>query len=272
MSITAKPGIYTVNTGHAKCPDHLWMIDEATGVTLVDQGKVGGLDMTLVNADMWTTDSGDLESAVIACNSTTSRYARRTGYTPPSSSALWIAIAKPSSATIAAANEALLSIAKSDGASSAYGYIAYTATTGNPTTFYDYGTGGSGNVTTSADAYDVNWHMIAGMVRGSDGGTQIIKKLSVDGGVWDSSSAYSGYVFPNDGGGVVPNAIGIGCRPAQTVNGIFNGSILAAMAWDDFTWATADDTWIASLYADPWQFLNTTLPTTLTPNPATVSV
>lgn len=260
MSITAKPTVYTVNTGHAKCPDHLWMLDEGELTTLTDQGKVGGLDLTLQNADMWGTDTGDLGSVVINCNSTTARYARRTGYTPPSSSALWIAIGKSSSATIAAANEALVGLAKSDGASTAYGYIAYTATSGYPIMFYDYGTGGSGNVTAATDIYDgTTWHMIAGMVRGSDGGTQIIKKLSIDGGAWAESSAYSGYVFPNDGGGVVPNALGIGCRPAQTANAIFNGSILAVMAWDDFTWATADDTWIASIYSDPWQFLTTTV-------------
>lgn len=260
MSITAKPTAYSVNTGHAKCPDHLWMLDEASGTTLVDQGKVGGLDLTLQNADMWGTDSGDLGSTVINCASATSRYARRTGYTPPSSSALWIAIGKSSSATIAAANESLIGIAKSDGTTTAYGYIAFTATSGYPVMFYDYGTGGSGNVTSSSDIYDgTTWHMIAGMVRGSDGGTQVIKKLSVDGAAWDSSSSYSGYVFPNDGGGVVPNALGIGCRPAQSPNAIFNGSILAVMAWDDLTWTTADDAWIASIYADPWQFLTTTV-------------
>lgn len=261
MSITAKPTGYTVNTAHAKCPDHLWMMDGSdVGTTvLTDIGKIGGLDITLANADMWGTDTGDLGSDIVNFNSTTSRYARLTGYTPPSSSALWIAIAKPSSATIGAASEVLTGIAKSDGASTAYGYIAFNATTGYATVLYDYGTNASGNQVGASDLYGTSWAMIAGMVRGSDGGTQIIKKLSANGAAWQNSSAYSGYTFPNDGGGAVPNALGIGCRPSQTVSSIFNGSILAVMAWDDFDWTTADDTWIASIYSDPWQFLTTTV-------------
>ena len=112
MSITAKPTGYTVNTAHAKCPDHLWMMDGSdVGTTvLTDIGKIGGLDITLANADMWGTDTGDLGSDIVNFNSTTSRYARLTGYTPPSSSALWIAIAKPSSATIGAASEVLTGV------------------------------------------------------------------------------------------------------------------------------------------------------------------
>jgi hypothetical protein len=258
MSITAKPTSYTVNTAHAKCPDHLWMIDEGSDVYLYDKGKSATkLNMTLTNGDMWGTD-GTLSSPIITCVSATNRYARRVGYTPPSASALWIAIGKSSSGTIGTANEALVGIAKSDGTSSAYGYIAYTATTGYPTTFYDYGTQGSGNVTNSTDVYDgTTWHMIAGMVRGT-GSSVPIKKLSVDGAAWDVSSSYAA-TWPNDGGGVAPNAIGIGCRPAQTPNAIFNGSILAVMVWDDFDWTTASDSWIAALYADPWQFLTTSV-------------
>ena len=257
MSITAKPTSYTVNTGHARCPDHLWMMDEGSGTTLVDQGKVGGLDITLQNADMWGTDTGDLGSAVVNFASATSRYARRTGYTPPSSSALWVALVKPASATIGAAAEVLCGIAKSDAASTAYGHVAYSATTGTPTVLYDYGTNASGNQTGPTDLYETTWAMIAGMVRGSEGTTQIIKKLSYNGSAWQNSSAYAGYTFPNDAGGDAPNAIGIGCRPSQTVSNIFNGSILAVMAWDDLSWATADNAFIASLYDDPWQFLQT---------------
>lgn len=257
MSITAKPADYTVNTGHAKCPHHLWMLDEGSGTTLNDIGSVGGLDMTLQNADMWDTDTGDLDSPIIQCNSSTNRYARRTGYTPSSSSALWLAIGKPNSATIGGASEALLSTAIYDAASVTTGQIGFVATTGVPQLTYDYGTNASGNQSWGTDLYDTVWAMIAGMVRGSDGGTRVIKKLSANGAAWQNSSAYSGYIFPNDAGGVAPNAIGIGCRPAQTVNNIFNGAILAVMAWDDFDWATVDDTWIASLYSDPWQFLDT---------------
>ena len=36
-----------------------------------------------------------------------------------------------------------------------------------------------------------------------------------------------------------------------------NGKVLAAWAYEGGVYADWDDTWIASLYADPWQFLNT---------------
>jgi len=55
MSVSAKPTSYSVNTGHTHCPSHLWMIDEGTGTSLVDKGSVGGLDMTITGAD-WIVD------------------------------------------------------------------------------------------------------------------------------------------------------------------------------------------------------------------------
>lgn len=61
MTISAKPASYSVNTGHANCPDHLWLMDEATGTTLTDRGKTGGLNLTFAGTTGagpdWTTDA-----------------------------------------------------------------------------------------------------------------------------------------------------------------------------------------------------------------------
>lgn len=55
MAITVKPTGYTVNTGHAKCPNHLYMLDDATGATNCNDG-VGTLDLTADSTSMWATD------------------------------------------------------------------------------------------------------------------------------------------------------------------------------------------------------------------------
>ncbi len=47
MTIAAKPPSYTVNTGATHCPNHLWMMDEASGTTLTDRGSTGGYNLTL---------------------------------------------------------------------------------------------------------------------------------------------------------------------------------------------------------------------------------
>lgn len=55
MALTPKPLLYSVNTGAALCPDHLYMFDEGAGATLTDKGKVGGKNLTITGAD-WATD------------------------------------------------------------------------------------------------------------------------------------------------------------------------------------------------------------------------
>lgn len=53
--VEAKPTVYGVDFGHSLCPDHLYMMDEGTGSTLTDKGKTGGLNLAITGAD-WTTD------------------------------------------------------------------------------------------------------------------------------------------------------------------------------------------------------------------------
>lgn len=61
MAITAKPSTYNVDTAHAHCPDHLWMMDEASGTSLTDRGKTAGYDLTFGattgTGPDWTTDA-----------------------------------------------------------------------------------------------------------------------------------------------------------------------------------------------------------------------
>ena len=68
----AKPTVYTVNTGHAKAPTRLWMCNEGSGTTLVDEGGGSAFDMTLVNDAQWGSDA---LGAYVTVNSASSYHA-----------------------------------------------------------------------------------------------------------------------------------------------------------------------------------------------------
>ena len=246
MAITAKPTEYTVNTGHAYAPTHLWMCDEGSGTTVADQGTGTAQDMTLQNADMWGTD-GTL-GAKIGCISATSRYALSATGAFASTSLLMVVICKPASA-VCAATEYVLGGGHDSDTAAAYCGPRFVTTEIPEAIYYD-GTAAAASKVWSAATYDTNWQMIAAKY------TTNSKSISVDGAAWATVSATS-YDFPNASGKVAPNRWGLGCRPHPTPSGPFNGDILAAWTYYDGTYADWNDAWIAALYDNPWQFLNT---------------
>ena len=49
---------YTVDTGDADCPDHMWLFSEGSGTAIADEGSGTAADLTLSNALAWATDTG----------------------------------------------------------------------------------------------------------------------------------------------------------------------------------------------------------------------
>ena len=244
MALSAKPTSYSVNTGHAKCPDHLYMLDDATGATNCNDG-VGSLDLTADATSMWNTDAtyGQILRFVAASN----QKALSAAAFAASSGLCMVFIARSASATNPGVNQYLGGPGST--AAGIYGGPRLDATTGYLTGVVD--TGGASNVRTiSVDYYDSSWHLFAlksNDSTASDGMTS----LSIDGGSW-SNNAGTG-----DQDLAQYNRIALGCTPQQTPNSFLDGDILAAFVYlDDY--ATWNNAWIASLYSDPWQFLTTT--------------
>jgi hypothetical protein len=89
---TAKPSVYTIDTGAAHYPDHCWYFNEGTGSTVEDECGTGGdWDLTITGAD-WGTDGthGD-KLTFVAAN--TDRV-QVTGLSGLSGSLAWCVIVK----------------------------------------------------------------------------------------------------------------------------------------------------------------------------------
>jgi hypothetical protein len=257
MAITAKPTSYALDSGHAKAPTHLWMLDEGTGTADAAQDKGTGtaLHMDLQNSAMWTTDAGDLESTCIECVSASTYYAASntgTVWDVSGGNVLMWAIVKTASSTAPASGEYAIGYGHSTD-STAYGGCRAV---GDGVSKRVYGIADDGPNTRSTgafalDVWDQAWHLVAVKMRPS-ASSAVIVNCSVDGGAWNSATNTLGTAYSL-------NRYGLGCRPqGASPGGVFNGLILAAGVHENATWTDWDDAWIASLYSDPWQFLTTT--------------
>lgn len=243
MAITAKPAGYTVDTGHAKCPDHFYALDEGTGTTAAD--AVGSLDLTLDTAGMWNTDA--TYGAVLRFASASSQKAISATTFAASSGLCMVFIAKSASATNPVANQYI----GGPGSASAgiYGGVRFN-TSGQVEATCDTGGATNGVFPGGSDRYDGSWHMLA--VRSNDStGSNGVTSLSVDGGAWSSNAGTGDQDLAQF------TRIALGCTPQSSLNGFFDGDILAAFVYVD-DYATWDDTWISELYDAPWAFLTTT--------------
>ncbi len=258
----AKPSSYTVNTGHAKCPTHLWMLDEAAGTTATDRGSGTARNMTLQNSAQWGSDA---LGAYIVSSSASSYYAKT------ATGAIWngtgglllISIFKTDVSTGPGTAEFWLGAFNSAAAGAECGIRNTTASdVPQPWAVADDASGVSTNG--SGDMYDQAWHMVAAKFKAGVATSCCAVSLDGDAFVDDSSDTLDSTI--------TLDRYAIGARARSVINGIANGKTLAAWVYEAGTYANWNDAWIADLYADPWQFLSTTLPTTLTPNPATLSV
>ena len=244
MALSAKPTSYTVNTGHAKCPDHLYMLDDSTAATNCNDG-VGSLDLTADATSMWNTDA--TYGQILRFVSASSQKAISAASFSASTGLCMVFIAKSASATNPGANQYV----GGPGSASAgiYGGFLFYATTGYATGVVD--TGGSSNVrTVSTDYYDGTWRMCA--VKSNDStAANGMTSVSIDGAAWSNNAGTGDQDLSQY------TRVALGCTPQQTPNSFFDGDVLAWFVYvnDYSTW---DNTWIASLYSDPWQFLTTT--------------
>lgn len=246
MAITAKPTSYTVNTGHSKCPTHLWMFDENTGTSAADKGSGTALNMTLQNSAMWATD-GTLGSTIITCDSALDYYAMTgTGTVwDPTQNVMMVGIIRSTTST--PGTEYAFAYGKGDSTTPGYGGLRFAATTA-PAGVANDGTN-TRNKNHSGNGYDQGWHMIAVKVQPQAVSGEVVA-ISLDGGAFQSlsSSLLTSYLV---------NRYGAGVRPSPTPTSVFNGSLLSLSVYENGTYANWDTTWISSLYTDPWQFLNT---------------
>lgn len=253
--IIAKPTGYTVDTGNAKCPDHLWMLDEASGLQLFDQGKSPNkIHMDISNAIMRAVD------ASLGTILNTSLSPNYVGYSAIDAS-VWsgvgtlvlVGIVKPANATSPAVSEVFFGVASSTTANAG----ARLRSSGNAGV-----DGAQVNVTdnasvvasvTGADIYTGDWKFFAAKIR--IGAGQVNCAVSVDGSPWGND-------INTTLGALTNNRYGIGCRPGPAINQQATASHLAAFSYEGVDWATIDDAWIADLYANPWQFLSGAVTTT----------
>ena len=243
----AKPTGYTVDTGHAKCPTRLWMLDEGTGTAAVDQGSGTARDMTLQSASMWGSDA---LGQYITVNSTSSYYAKTANASVWNASGglLLIAIVKTDAATGPATTEFWFGTHNS-AAAGAECAIRNTTTNSRAQAWGVADDASGVSVNSGTDIYDQAWHMVAAKFKA--GSATSCCAVSIDGGAFTADAS------DTLGATITLDRYALGARARSSINGLANGKILAAMAYEAGTYATWDDAWIANLYADPWQFLST---------------
>lgn len=247
MALSAKPTSYTVNTGHAKCPDHLYMLDDSTAATNCNDG-VGSLDLTADATSMWNTDA--TYGQILRFVSASSQKAISGNTFAATSGICLVTIARSTDATNPAGVQAVAGVGHN---STANTYAATRlSTAGALQSVARYSGGTTFTATLSGDVYDGTWHMFASKISQSTGSDGQLKQ-SLDGGSWDAGTP----VTTHDITALGFNRLALGCQPQSVLSSFFNGDALASFVYlDDY--AAWDDAWIASLWADPWQFLTTT--------------
>jgi hypothetical protein len=247
-----KPASYTVNTVHAKCPDHLYMIDEGSGATLTDRGKTGGLNMTITNST-WTTDdltAGGGTSPVLQLDGTTD-YARTAASFSMTSNLLVVAIYRRETASTPSGTEYVVDVANSAN-NTDYAAIRHPSTT-TPACVYDDSGMGAASRAGTVNTCDAAYHMVAGRFR--QNGANVQTGQSTDGEAWTTASAAGTALW-----GL--NRIAIGDRAGTTTGNEWTGRIAAVFVYKDTADPVNDwsSTFVSSLYGDPWQFLNVSPP------------
>ena len=250
MAWTIKPavGTYSLNTGSAYAPDHLWMCDEPSGTSMTDHGSATAMTMTLQDAAMRGTD-GTLGS-IITCVAASSRYAIGATGTMFSDVGCMVIVAASTVNGNADANEYVFSAADSATNVGRCGFLCVSGAQSVQVLNEDDAAAVA--TKTSATAfYDSAWHMLALKVK--TGTATPTCSISVDGGAWEDDAAETI-------GTRTLTRYGIGVRATTTLTQIFDGSVAAAWAYHEPTYADLNDAWISTLYngGDPWsKFLST---------------
>lgn len=276
MAITTKPTSYSVVVAHEKCPDHLWMLDENSGIVSQDKGKSATkLDMNLYESDvtsanLWSTDT---LGTVINCRDATvssNRYAMSNTHTfEAANSVLLVAYVKTTNTSNSGVtNEFIISTANSVTSSTyprfaARGQPQFDALADGYA--HDGVSGFSINGANSAQRlYNQNWVMVSAKFKSGE------MAIACNGANWlVSNSSASSMVFPSATSSK-PNRYGIGTMPALAPFGNANMDVLAAMVFVD-NYDAWDNTFISNLFSDPWQFLTSSSPPAFLVAPAVSS-
>ncbi len=251
MPISAKPSVYTVNTGHALCPDHLWMMDENTGTTLTDKGKTGGNDLTFgattgAGPD-WIADGthGVVLDFVLANQD----YAEKTGISSLSGTQTIAVITKPTAGTVNRTAAGLFDNTQID---------RYAIMNWRSDEKYEVGsrfddTQSNGATQGSATA---DWDLW--LFRFSD--------TTLD---WSlNGSAFATNVVARTGMIAAMNTFALGRKSISAPAAWFDDPMCAAMWWH----GSLSDANAMSVAENPWVFLNLSSSATLTPNTLSLSV
>lgn len=234
MPIAAKPSSYTVNTGHTHCPDHLYMMDEGAGPTLTDQGKTGGLNLTITGAD-WSTDGthGPVLDFV-AANTDYAETSSVSGLTGTQTIGV-VAYGSAGSAT-----RTLVSLCNSADFDQ-YVLMAMLADENFEVSSRYNNTQQNNNA--GIDLPQGVWSFAA--IRFSDSTVD----WSLDGTAWDTLAvSHTGLLAAID-------RLTIGYRNTTSPGSPYDDPMCAAMWWK----ASKSDAEVASIAADPWQFLDTSI-------------
>ena len=244
-------GTYTVNTGHAKCPNYLYMLDEGSG-SPQDRGKAGaGAHLTLTNATWSTIDltAGGATSACLSFDGT-GDYATGTGISFASS--ICIAVIFATNDSTPTAIECIAGAGESS--STAKFVTASVSATGTFRAGLDDSQMAVITDVNTGTFHDAVPHMVMAIAQQNGGNGEIY--YEVDRGAISASPGSAA----TTGEWSAMNQIRLGAKPgSSTTTDLFTGKIAAVFVFkDDFaSWTTA---WFQSLYDDPWQFLNTSPP------------
>jgi len=260
MATKPAKNTYTVNTGHAKCPNHLYMIDEGSGSSLTDRGKTGGLNITLTASPTWgTSNLGTLggTSDILTFDGNTQWGLSSTGLSVNDNGSVFIcAIFKTTDATVPGASGSIVAAGASSN-NTDFARLRDVATTGYLTMGYDDSVVASSTQNVGVDINDQAWHIGMGFCYHTATPAMSIR-VAYDGNTRATSSGSTGEdVIQN------LNRIGLAANAGTTQNGSeFKGSLAAVFVYKNAT--TPDTDWnqafMDSLAADPWQFLNTSPP------------
>lgn len=252
MTISAKPTSYSVNTGHSHCPDHLYMMDEASGTTLTDKGKTGGYNLTLTDTAAgsgpdWITDGthGPVLDFVLA-NGDRASYSSVSGL---SGIQVIGVIATGNLGTVTRAMASVCDPTQLD----RFAALVYQGDEDvEAASRFD----ATQQTSTSTQAMTTGWDFVA--FKFSD--TTI--EWSLNGSAWSALAvSHSGLLASI-------TRFTLGALAHSSPTWFWDDSMCSAMWWH----GDKSDAEILSIAENPWQFLNLSSSATVTPNPSGLSV
>lgn len=255
MTISVKPTSYTVNTGHALAPTHLWMCDEGTGTTVYDQGTGTAADLTFGattgSGPTWATD--DDGGACLDFNNANQEWMTALtslGITTSASFVVWVKNPGTHPASATSAVFPYMELADKD-ATNVFFHIGINPNTGRIAA-------SASNTTNNSNTFSTTNYLTTG---GNDTYNDATARLVI--GTFETAQRYlsvdgSNGVDVGTTSAAIPGAsdrFTIGVRAnSQTTARSSHVRVIAAWVYAD---RVLNNTEIASLYNDPWQFLDT---------------